>query len=220
MSSAAVARSDVRRASSGTVRRGAPGAQACRSPGALPGGVDDLDDDPVEVTATVRQADRLAVPTSTPAPGDDRQNLAMADSHEPVIRPASVNDADAVFELATMMAVIFSVEAEAFGRTFAALVTASDAHLLVADVAGQVGGYLLGFEHPSFYANGPVAWVEEIAVRVDLRRRDLGSRLIAEFEHRVHSDGVRLIALATTRAGAFYEAIGYDHHAAYFRKIL
>lgn len=22
------------------------------------------------------------------------------------------------------------------------------------------------------------------------------------------------------RAGAFYEAIGYDHHAAYFRKIL
>lgn len=72
----------------------------------------------------------------------------MADSHEPVIRPASVNDADAVFELATMMAVIFSVEAEAFGRTFAALVTASDAHLLVADVAGQVGGYLLGFEHP------------------------------------------------------------------------
>src|ERR1039458_4125840 len=26
-------------------------------------------------------------------------------------------------------------------------------------------GYLLGFHHLTFYANGPVAWVEEIAVR-------------------------------------------------------
>lgn len=144
----------------------------------------------------------------------------MADRHEPLIRPASVHDIDAVFELAAMMASTFSVEAEAFRRSFAAVVDAADAHLLVVDVAGQVGGYLLGFEHPSFYANGPVAWVEEIAVRDDLRRRNLGSRLMAEFEHRVHAGGGRLIALATTRASAFYEAIGYDHDAAYFRKIL
>jgi GNAT superfamily N-acetyltransferase len=144
----------------------------------------------------------------------------VVEPHESLIRPASVHDADAVFELAAMMALTFTVEADAFERSFTALVAAPDAHLLVADVAGQVGGYLLGFEHPSFYANGPVAWVEEIAVRDDLRRRDLGSRLMANFEHRVRAGGGRLIALATTRAGAFYEAIGYDHHAAYFRKLL
>lgn len=144
----------------------------------------------------------------------------MADVDEPVIRPASVHDVDAVFELARMMALTLSDEAGAFGRSFVAVVAASDAHLLVVDVAGQVGGSLLGFEHPSFYANGPVAWVEEIAVRAELRGCGLGSRLMTEFERRVRDGGGRLIALATTRASAFYEAIGYDHHAVYFRKIL
>lgn len=43
---------------------------------------------------------------------------------------------------------------------------------------------------------------------------------MAEFERRVRDGGGRLIAPATTRTGAFYEAIGYDHHAAYLRKIL
>jgi GNAT superfamily N-acetyltransferase len=92
--------------------------------------------------------------------------------------------------------------------------------LLVIDVDGRVGGYLLGFEHPAFFANGPVAWVEEIAVHEGLRRQHLGSRLMTAFEDGVRERGGRLVALATTRAGSFYEAIGYARHAAYFRKIL
>jgi hypothetical protein len=35
-------------------------------------------------------------------------------------------------------------------------------------VAGEERvGYLLGFAHLTFYANGPVGWVEEVLVRQD-----------------------------------------------------
>jgi GNAT superfamily N-acetyltransferase len=144
----------------------------------------------------------------------------MTDLPTPRVRPADIGDVEAVFELAADMAVSFTVEPEAFRRSFAAVLSATDAHVLVIDVDGHVGGYLLGFEHPAFFANGPVAWVEEIAVHESLRRRNLGSRLMAAFEDGVRGRGGRLVALATTRADSFYEAIGYDRHATYFRKIL
>jgi len=35
----------------------------------------------------------------------------------------------------------------------------SDRRLLVAADEGGCLGYVLGFAHPAFYANGPVAWV-------------------------------------------------------------
>jgi GNAT superfamily N-acetyltransferase len=144
----------------------------------------------------------------------------MTDLRKPRVRPAGDGDVEAVFELAAMMAISFTVEPEAFRRSFAAVLATADAHLLVIDVDAQVGGYLLGFEHPAFFANGPVAWVEEIAVHASLRRQNLGSQLMTAFENGVRERGGKLVALATTRASSFYEAIGYDRHAAYFRKIL
>lgn len=144
----------------------------------------------------------------------------MTELHMPRVRPANNGDVDAVLELAASMAVSFTVDPEAFRRSFAAVLSATDAHVLVIDVDGQVGGYLLGFEHPAFFANGPVAWVEEIAVRESLRRQNLGSRLMTAFENEVRGRGGKLVALATTRASSFYEAVGYDRHAAYFRKVL
>lgn len=131
-----------------------------------------------------------------------------------------MSDAGAVHELAASMAVSFTVEREAFLRSFAAVLDAPDAHVLVVDSGPTVGGYLLGFEHPAFFANGPVGWVEEIAVRENARRQHVGSRLMASFEEGVRERGGRLVALATTRASNFYEAIGYDHRAAYYRKYL
>jgi len=113
-----------------------------------------------------------------------------------------------------------SVDPAAFRRTYAATLDAPDVHLLVVEVDGTVGGYLLGFEHPSFAANGPVAWVEEIAVDERLRRRNVGTRLMAEFENRARQRGCRLTALATRRADLFYAALGYERSAVYFRKLL
>jgi len=139
---------------------------------------------------------------------------------QPIIRQAEVGDADAVFALARALAITFPVDRPGFDRGFEAVAATPGAHLLVAETDGEVVAYLLGFVHPTFYANGPVAWVEELAVHETLRRRGVGARLMAAFEDRARTGGARLVALATTRAGAFYTAIGYARHAEYFRKHL
>ncbi len=81
-------------------------------------------------------------------------------------------------------------------------------------------GYCLGFDHVAFYANGRVAWVEEIAVRADARRQGIGAGLMAAFEAWAKDRGSRVAALATRRAAPFYAALGYTESAAYFRKLL
>ena len=144
----------------------------------------------------------------------------MSDPPQPLIRPARPDDIDAVLDLAQVLAITFTLDHDTFESTFATVIESQDAHLLVAELGGHVTGYLLGFEHPSFFANGPVAWVEEIAVTADYRRHTIGSSLMAAFENRVRDRDGRLIALATTRASGFYESIGYTNHAAYFRKLL
>ena len=60
------------------------------------------------------------------------------------------------------------------------MLAAEDACLLLAtdggpDPASPVG-YLLGFQHPAFFANGPVAWVEEVLVRPEYRAAAPGAR--------------------------------------------
>ena len=81
-------------------------------------------------------------------------------------------------------------------------------------------GYLLGFEHLTFYANGPVGWVEEVFVRGQDRGRGAGRALMSAFEQWAAVRDCALIALATRRAAPFYRALGYEESAAYFRKIL
>jgi len=136
-------------------------------------------------------------------------------------RQAIPADADEVFSLACEFATSFTPAREEFDASFLRLLASGDAALLVAkDADHVVAGYLLGFVRDTFYANGPVAWVEEIVVQEGQRRNGLGSELMAVFEAHARSRGARLVALATRRASAFYEAIGYGESATYFRKDL
>lgn len=140
------------------------------------------------------------------------------------IRPAEHADTESVLALAQAFTVSFPVEPVAFRSTFTELLTRPDTRLLVAvpqdplDVAPL--GYLLGFLHPTFYANGPVAWVEEIAVHESHRRSGIGAALMHEFEAWAVDHQARLVALATRRAAPFYRALGYEESATYFRKLL
>jgi len=124
-----------------------------------------------------------------------------------------------VLELATAFATSFQVDASRFGESFGVVVERADACLLIAETEG-VAGYLLGFLHPTFYANGPVGWVEELMVDPRSRRCGVGSRLMGEFEAWVTRDGGQVVALATRRAAAFYSALRYEDSASYFRKVL
>src|SRR4051812_37763367 len=100
----------------------------------------------------------------------------------PSIRPAQVSDSEALFSLARAFATSFGVERSAFDASFAALLQSPDAFVTVATDHARIVGYVLGFDHHTFYANGRVAWVEEIMVHEDFRRHGVGRRLMESFE--------------------------------------
>jgi GNAT superfamily N-acetyltransferase len=136
------------------------------------------------------------------------------------IRTAQYLDAEAVLALAKSFATSFVVDDQAFSRAFSELLASPQAHLAVAEADRQLVGYLLGFEHATFFANGRVAWVEEIMVSALFRRRGIGLRLMQGFEAWAVARGSTLVALATRRAAPFYQALGYEESAIYFRKLL
>ena len=136
------------------------------------------------------------------------------------IRPAGAGDADAVADLAAELAQSFPLSRTRFHLTYPALLAADGACLLLAVHEQQRLGYLLGFQHLTFYATGSAAWVEEVLVRRQDRDRGIGRALMRAFEQRAASQGCGLIALATRRAAPFYRALGYEESAVYSRKVL
>ena len=137
------------------------------------------------------------------------------------IRLAQPQDSPALFLLACPFATSFAVEQAAFERSFDALLTQPDACVIVAEAdQGEIVGYLLGFNHLTFFANGCVAWVEEVMVSETHRRQGVGQQLVEAFEAWATERGAKQIALATRRAAEFYEALGYQESAVYFRKQL
>jgi GNAT superfamily N-acetyltransferase len=136
------------------------------------------------------------------------------------IRPAAEADRNAVAALAAELAQSFPFSAAAFGRSFPALLATADAQLLVAADGTDLVGYLLGFWRLTFFANGPVGWVEEILVRPRYRGTGTGRALMDAFERWAAQRDCAMVALATRRAAPFYRALGYEESAVYFRKLL
>ena len=136
------------------------------------------------------------------------------------IRPARAGDAGGVAALAAELALSFELSPEQFRLSYPALLADGGACLLVAADGSECAGYLLGFRHLTFYANGPVAWAEEVVVRGRDRGRGIGRALMGAFEGWAAGEGCALVALATRRAAPFYRALGYQESAAYFRKVL
>jgi GNAT superfamily N-acetyltransferase len=136
------------------------------------------------------------------------------------IRPAGLADIDEVAALAAALAMSFEFSAARFRENYPSLLGDDGACLLLAAAGGEVVGYLLGFRHLTFYANGPVGWVEEIVVRDQERGHGVGRLLMDAFEQWADAQGCALAALATRRAAPFYRALGYEESAAYFRKVL
>jgi GNAT superfamily N-acetyltransferase len=141
------------------------------------------------------------------------------------IRLARPDDADGVAGLAAELALSFPFSREKFLAHYPLLLATDHASLLLATEATEATeadqhlGYLLGFQHLTFYANGPVAWVEEVVIRGRDRGRGIGRALMSAFEERAAAQGCALVALATRRAAPFYRSIGYQESATYFRKL-
>jgi GNAT superfamily N-acetyltransferase len=136
------------------------------------------------------------------------------------IRRAEPKDRDELVELAADFATSFAVSTSSFDRSFAEVLAHHDSGLFVATVSEDVVGYILASVHPTLYANGPVAWIEELMVRDTARRVGVGLALVRAVEQWASERAVRMIALATRRAEAFWKAVGYEASATYLRKLL
>ncbi|MCZ6872083.1 MAG: GNAT family N-acetyltransferase [bacterium] len=136
------------------------------------------------------------------------------------LRPARPNDEDALFPIAQSFATSFNVDRDCFAESFSDLFQDDMAWLGVAETDGELIAYLLGFDHLTFFANGRVSWVEEVAVIESWRRQGVGAALMSAFEDWAQDRGSRLVALATRRAASFYHALKYEESAIYFRRLL
>jgi len=137
------------------------------------------------------------------------------------VRPARLDDGDLIWPLTQQFATSFAPERTAFDSAYASLVGSPDSFLAVAELASSgIAGYVLASCHRTLFANGPVAWVEELMVAPDQRRGGVGTSLMQAAEHWAKGQGAVYLALATRRAADFYEAIGYSASATFFRKVL
>jgi GNAT superfamily N-acetyltransferase len=81
-------------------------------------------------------------------------------------------------------------------------------------------GYLAAYYHPTFYAAGKTAWVDEAFVLPDFRRQRIGRSLLEAFEQWAQQQNCVLVSLATAGAREFYEHLGYTSKAGYYKKYM
>ncbi|MBV8485090.1 MAG: GNAT family N-acetyltransferase [Verrucomicrobia bacterium] len=136
------------------------------------------------------------------------------------IRSCLPEDEKTLFALVREFATSFPVDQRSFSVSFSQVLSSASMYLAVAQSSEAVVGYVLGTAHPTFYAGGHVAWVEEIMVKEGLRRKGVGRLLMKNFETWAKSRDCRLVALATRRAAEFYKCLGYTESATYFRKVI
>jgi len=144
----------------------------------------------------------------------------MRDAHVHV-RPARSDDRDLIWPLTLEFATSFGPERREFDSAYASLLGRPDTFLAVAELpTAGIAGYTLASSHLALFANGPVAWVEELIVSPDWRRGGMGASLMQAAEQWAFEQGATYVALATRRASDFYRAIGYSESATFFRKVL
>jgi GNAT superfamily N-acetyltransferase len=136
------------------------------------------------------------------------------------IRPAGADDRADLFRLASAFPTPTAPSAEQFATAFDAMRADTSACVLVAERDGELAGYLSGCMHRTFYAGGATAWVDEVFV-VELARGEGTGRLLMEtFESWAMRNNCVLVSLATRGAAQFYEHLGYETKAAYYKKYL
>jgi GNAT superfamily N-acetyltransferase len=135
------------------------------------------------------------------------------------IRTTKTEDVEGLWPLVQDFALSYRPDRSLFTPSFHGLLERSDSPVLVAvEDAGPLVGHLLDSLHGRFFANGAVAWIEELMVSESARRRGAATNLMPAAEDWTKTIHTSCVALARRRARDFYRSIGYDESATYFRK--
>ena len=137
-----------------------------------------------------------------------------------IFRTATMDDKEAIFLLANQLSEFIKVDKKIFTDNYREMISDKNHFLLVAELDEKVVGYLSGYFHKAIYANGLVAYVDEIVVLDCQRHLKIGTLLMKELEIIAKIKNCILISLATAGARAFYEKIGYETKAGYYKKYL
>ena len=136
------------------------------------------------------------------------------------VRKASASDAAELFGLVCDFATSSVPHWTAFLPAFERVVEADDAAAWVAEIDGSIAGYVVVQRQVTLFANGPIAFVQELMVAQEHRRSGVGAALMGAAEEWAAGLGCAYVALATRRAGEFYRAVGYSASAEFFKKEL
>jgi len=134
-----------------------------------------------------------------------------------IIRPALASDGTRVWQLLRQFATSYPPDEAAFGATFPKLMGREGTVLLVAEADGFVSGYLLAFELPTLFANGPILEIMELAVDEARRGQGLGRALVKRALELAWSRHCVEAVVPTRRASKFYERFGFTRTADYLR---
>lgn len=135
-------------------------------------------------------------------------------------RKAILKDEQNVFDLAKKLATSFVPNEKDFKNAYTLLLDDENVDIFVTEFESKLIGYVLAFHHQTFYANGLVSWVEELYVDEEYRGNNIGKALMQLIEDEAKKRNSKLIALATRRASKFYEAIGYEKSATYYKRTI
>jgi ribosomal protein S18 acetylase RimI-like enzyme len=136
------------------------------------------------------------------------------------IRKATQEDLYGILALANQLSDTVTVSEQYLASHFTNFIDNEQHCLLVAVKNETVVGYVSGYFHRAIYANGLVAYVDEIVVDTSYRSMQIGSILMAHFEQASKENNCIIVSLATFGAKGFYERLGYQSKAGYFKKYL
>jgi GNAT superfamily N-acetyltransferase len=136
------------------------------------------------------------------------------------IRRAKLTDELALFSLVRQFPTPTPASNESFANSLRVKLKDADSFIAVAEIDARLVGYVAGDAHETFYAGGKTAWVDEILVVENERRRGIGRALMAEFEDWAAGGRCRLVGLATRGAASFFEDLGFETSSGDFKRYL
>lgn len=136
------------------------------------------------------------------------------------IRSATLTDADGIFGLLGQLGKSYVPNRPAFDAAYADAIQDAHDHILLvaADVDDRVVGYALTTIARLFYTNGTAAQLQELVVDEHSRNTRIGSALVTAVERECRLRGVRQLTVASVRAAAFYDGLGYRSTADFLKK--
>jgi GNAT superfamily N-acetyltransferase len=147
----------------------------------------------------------------------------MSERPTPVaLRPADAGDAERIAALLTDEG--YPAGATDITARMAAL-SGPGSHVVVADIDGDVLGFLALHAFPRFEQPDGIARILALVVDPGVRERGIGRMLMAEAERLAARDGAAFVEVTSghhrPEARQFYESLGYDASVtAYLRKRL